>query len=40
MTTTQLLKQAKSSCAIFNNIDTETKNKVLQQGQDGIKEVT
>ncbi len=29
MTTTQLLKQAKSSCNVFNNIDTEIKNKVL-----------
>jgi len=29
MTTTQLLKQAKASCSVFNNIDTKTKNKVL-----------
>ena len=29
MTSTQLLKNAKSSCSTFNNIDTETKNKVL-----------
>ncbi len=29
MTTSQLLINAKSSCSVLNNIDTETKNKVL-----------